>query len=246
MATAVARPRRKLRADDVFFSGMAVLALITVWLGFARTYFLAGLLRAPLPNLLIHIHAAVFTLWIVFFVTQISLVVGRQLAVHRRNGLYGFALAAAMIVLGFLAASDRVARHNGETPTDTPEQYRAFFAVGLSALLLFGTFVAVGYRNRKNPVVHKRVMLFATFALLEAAFDRWSVFDPFPIWQVTLICYVPLALLTMAYDRWSTGRVQLVTVWSSIFLLAVFLGRDTIGHTGVFQHFAAWIEHLNI
>ena len=37
MATAAARPRRKVRTDDVFCSGMAVISLIAVLLGFART-----------------------------------------------------------------------------------------------------------------------------------------------------------------------------------------------------------------
>jgi hypothetical protein len=59
MATAAERMRRKVRADDLFFSGLAVVSLIAVLVGFARTYFLAGVFRAPLPNQLIHIHGAV-------------------------------------------------------------------------------------------------------------------------------------------------------------------------------------------
>ncbi len=46
---------------------MAVVSLIAVFVGFARTYFLAGMFRAPLPNLLVHIHGAAFTLWEVPF-----------------------------------------------------------------------------------------------------------------------------------------------------------------------------------
>jgi hypothetical protein len=101
MATAAASPRRKVRTDDLFFAGMAVVSLIAVLVGFARTYFLAGVFRAPLPNLLIHIHGAVFTLWIVLFASQI--VATRRLALHRRIGLLGFGLAVLMIVLGVLA-----------------------------------------------------------------------------------------------------------------------------------------------
>ena len=47
--------------DNVFFPGVAVLILAAVFLGFARTYYLAGVFRAPLPNLLVHIHGAVFS-----------------------------------------------------------------------------------------------------------------------------------------------------------------------------------------
>lgn len=46
------------RLDNLFFPGVAVLILATVFLGFARTYYLAVVFRAPLPNLLIHIHGA--------------------------------------------------------------------------------------------------------------------------------------------------------------------------------------------
>ena len=56
------RPSRQY--DNYFFSAMALLILITVFVGFARTYFLAGVFRAPLPSLIIHIHGAVFSIWI--------------------------------------------------------------------------------------------------------------------------------------------------------------------------------------
>jgi hypothetical protein len=244
MATAIAaaRPRRSVRSDDLFFLGMAVVAIIAVFVGFARTYFLAGLFRAPLPNLLIHIHGAVFTLWIVLFISQISLVTAGRLPLHRRIGRLGFGLAVVMVVLGVLAASDRLARHVGEGPNDTPEGVRAFYAVGIGGMLMFATFVWLGYRNRGNPVVHKRLMLFATFALLDAGFDRWSVFDPYPLWQVHLICFVPLVLATMAYDWWSLGRVQRVTIWSTVFLFAVQQGRLPVGHSATWQRMAAHVE----
>jgi hypothetical protein len=107
---------------------------------------------------------------------------------------------------------------------------------------MFATFVLLGYRNRRNPAVHKRLMLFATFGLLDAAFDRWHVFDPYPLWQVNLICFVPLVLLTMAYDWWSTGRVQSVTIWSALFLFAVQQGRHLVGHSSGWQRLAAQVE----
>jgi len=43
------------RYDHYFFSGMALLMLATVFEGFARTYYLAGVFHAPLPSLIIHV-----------------------------------------------------------------------------------------------------------------------------------------------------------------------------------------------
>jgi hypothetical protein len=241
MATATARPRLQVRNDDLFFSAMAVVALIVVLIGFARTYFLVGLFWAPLPNLLVHIHGAAFTLWIVLFITQISLVTARRVDVHRRLGLLGFVLAIVMIVLGTATASDRLARHLIQPGADTIEEVRAFYAVPLFDMLIFSTFVYLGYRNRFQPLVHKRLMWFATLSLLDAGFDRWRVFDPYPLPVVNLICYTPLLLLLIGYDWWSTGKVQRVTIWSTIFMIIVQQIRHPLGHTAAWQSFAAWV-----
>lgn len=242
MATVATRPRRKRLADDWFFSGMAVVSLIAVLIGFARTYFLAGVFRAPLPNLLIHIHGAVFTLWIIVFVSQIGLVGTGRIALHRRIGLFGFCLAVLMVVLGVLAASDRLARHSGESANATTEEIRAFYAIGMGGMLMFAAFIWLGYRYRNHPATHKRFMLFATFALLDAAFDRWSIFDPYPLPLVNLMCFVPLVVATMVYDWWSSGGVQRVTIWSTVFLLTVQEGRHLIGQSAAWQILAAWVE----
>jgi hypothetical protein len=54
-ATTVTAPR-KLRADDVFFPAMGLLILGIVVTGFGKSYFLAGMVRAKLPNGLVHVH----------------------------------------------------------------------------------------------------------------------------------------------------------------------------------------------
>ena len=73
MATTIAHPETPAktapqlpgrRFDHLFFSGMAVLMLVTVFVGFAQTYYLAGVFHAPLPSLIIHLHGAVFSCWV--------------------------------------------------------------------------------------------------------------------------------------------------------------------------------------
>src|ERR1700730_1851210 len=82
--------------DRVFFAAFAVVLWATVLFGFAKTYFLAGMVRAPLPNKLIHIHGAAFTLWMVLLLVQTGLVAIRKVSWHRTLGLAGFGLAVAM------------------------------------------------------------------------------------------------------------------------------------------------------
>jgi len=220
---------------------MAAVFLVVIFTGFARTYYLAGVFNAPLPNLLVHIHAVAFTLWIVLFIAQISLVTAGRVDLHRRLGLLGFVLAIVMILLGTVTASDRLARHVAQPGTDTVEEVRAFYAVPLFDMVMFSTFVYFGYRNRVQPAVHKRLMLFATLSLLDAGFDRWPVFDPYSLPIVNLICFTPLLLLMTGYDWWSSGKVQRVTIWSTIFMVVVQQIRHPLGHTAAWQSFAAWV-----
>jgi len=228
--------------DNRFFAGMAVISLVVIFIGFARSYYLAGIFKAPLPSLLVHIHGAVFSSWILLLITQISLITVHRVDLHRRLGMFGFLLACLMVILGVLVATDRLARHAANPGTETVEEVRAFYAVPLADMLMFSTFVYLGFRNRTHPAVHKRLMLFATFALLDAGFDRWSIFDPYPLSVVNAVCFFPLLALSMAYDWWSAGKLQRVTLWASGFLVAVQQLRHPLSHTAAWQAFATWAQ----
>jgi hypothetical protein len=233
--------REHLRSDDVFFFCMAVVAAIAVLVGFARTYFLAGMMLAPLPSLLVHVHAVVFLSWIVLFATQISLVTTQHVNLHQRVGAIGFVLAAIMIPLGLLTASARLARQLVDPGQTSMADVLDLYADPIFDMLMYSVFIYLAFRNRSRPTVHKRLILFATFSLLDAGFDRWSVFDPYPLWQVNLICFVPLVLATMVYDRWSTGTIQRVTIWSAAFMLMTQEIRHFISQTEPWAHFAHWV-----
>ena len=236
------RRKGNLRYDNGFFVAMAVVSLVVIFIGFARTYYLAGVFKAPLPNLLVHIHGAVFSLWILLFIAQVSLVAIHRTDLHRRLGMSGFGLACLMVILGVLVATDRLARHAANPGTETVEEVRAFYAIPLADMLMFSMFVYLGFRNRAHPGVHKRLMLFATFALLDAGFDRWSIFDPYPLPVVHAICFLPLLAALMVYDWRTTGKVQRVTLWASGFLVAVQQLRHPLSHTAVWQAFATWAQ----
>src|SRR5215475_920356 len=122
-----ARPTPDLRYEHLFFSAMSVAMLITVFFGFARSYYLAGVFRAPLPSLVIHFHGAAFTCWILLLVTQTSLVAADRTDIHRKLGIAGFCLASAMVVLGVMAGTDNLLRGHDVAGRDP----RTFYIVPL-------------------------------------------------------------------------------------------------------------------
>jgi hypothetical protein len=241
MATGVIRQDNN-RFENLFFSGMAVLILGTVFLGFARSYYLAGLFKAPLPNLIVHIHGAVFSSWILLLIAQTSLVAAGRVDLHRRLGMLGFALACLVVILGLLAATDSLARHfaAGEPGVGA----KAFYAIPVADMLVFSTLIYFAFRERFSPAAHKRLILIATITLLDAAFVRWPILAAWWDLRVAQMCCYALLLLLIGYDLWSTGKIQRATLWASVFLIVLQQVRSPIGRTVPWQSFAAWVQNL--
>lgn len=243
MATATAAVRKRdFRFEHFFFSGMALLILVFVLVGFAHTYYLAGIFRAPLPNLLLHIHGAVFTAWILLLVAQTSLVAAHRVDIHRRLGLFGFAIACAMVILGLLVATDAIIRHATDAPM--AQAMRIFYATPVFGISMFGVLVCLAFRYRFKPSVHKRLILLANLTILPAALDRWPV--PWAWWgnrMANLLIVCPIVLLLIGYDLWSTKKIQPVTLWGGLSLIAIEqIIRPFVAHTAAFQSFAAWMQ----
>jgi hypothetical protein len=241
MATSAVR-HRDGRFEDSFFSGMAVLVLVTVFLGFARTYYLAGVFKAdPLPPLL-HVHGAVFSAWIVLLIVQVSLVAADRVDLHRRLGLLGFCLPCLMVILGLLVATNSMVRYfDAAEAGHMQTELRANYVFQTADMLIFSTLIYFAFRNRLNPPAHKRLILIATIALLDAAFGRWPIDAVSQHFQFG--CYA-LLLLLVGYDLWSTRRIHRATLWGGLFFVVLYLVRAPIRYTAPWQAFAAWVQNL--
>jgi hypothetical protein len=232
------KPAPGRRYDHFFFSVMSLLILLTVFIGFAHTYYLAGLFHAPLPNRIIHIHGAVFSCWILLFFAQTSLVAAHRIDIHRRLGLFGFGLSCLMVVLGLWASTDVLLRRGDSFAA------RAFYAVPLSDMLVFATFVFFAYRFRTNAPAHKRLILTATIALLDAAFVRWPIGAPWWHLRAAEFCTNALLLGLIAYDLFSLRTVHRMTLWASASLVFIQQVRHPIGASSFWQHFAASVQNV--
>jgi|SRR5215470_4959492 len=229
------------RYDHLFFAGMSCLMLATVFVGFAPTYYLAGLFHAPLPSLIVHVHGAVFSCWILLLLTQTSLVSARRVDIHRRLGIAGFVLACLMVIVGVMAATDALVRRAGPVGRDP----LSFYIIPLTDMLVFATLIVFAFRNRLNAPAHKRLIYVATSGILIAAIGRWpwSFVHRNPAQHAAFGVYGFLLVL-MIYDLWATRKVHRATLWASAFLIFVYQVRLLIGKTAVWHTFASWAQAL--
>jgi hypothetical protein len=133
--------------ERVFFSGMAVLLCVCVYIGFSPTYFQAGMLRAPLPSPILHVHGAVFTLWMLLFLVQATLISAHRVKWHRSLGTVAFCLPPIMIVLGVIAALDALHRGVQIGPLDPAVSS----AIPLIGIVGFTVVIYASWRARRRP-----------------------------------------------------------------------------------------------
>ena len=217
---------------------MGLAVAVTVFAGFARSYYLSHWLtppeRTPEITPLLHIHATVFTLWILLQVVQPALIASGRVEVHRRLGWFGAALAAMVWLLGNSASIE--AMKVGYKGVGDPY---AFYAITFFSMQAFGIIVALGILKRRHAEAHKRLMLLSSAAILEAAVGRLPlqmVVDTAP-----LSFYLGADLIILAgilYDRRSRGQVHGVWIWGGGALVASQFLRVAIMNTSPWLAFA--------
>ncbi len=239
-------PLTKVRTgayDRLFYSSMAVLMALTVFVGFSTTYYLRFSGDAPLKTLsggpvttLVHVHAALFTTWVLLFIVQTSLVAAHRVAMHRRLGIAGAVLAAAMIVAGTLLAIATAAR--GSAPAGMTAL--PFLIIPLADIALFTTFITMAIFKRRDKDAHKRLMLLAYTSVIVAAVARVP-----GVIKLGPPAFFGLALLFIlagvAHDLISRGRVHRVYIWGGALFIASVPLRLAISSTGAWLSFAKFL-----
>ena len=223
--------------DRWFFTGMAAAALLTVFTGFAPSYYLGQFFEARPLSTLVHLHGALFTSWILLFLTQTSLIAARRADLHRRLGVVGGALALLMLVVGYFTAVEAARR--GVTPPRGPPPL-VFLAVPLGALVTFAIMVGAALNRRRRSETHKRLMLLATIVLLTPAIARMRfIGDGGPL--VAMIGTSLFVVACLIYDRVAHGRVHPAFLWGGLFVMLSLPLRAAVGHTDAWLSFAGWL-----
>jgi uncharacterized membrane protein YozB (DUF420 family) len=227
------------RSERAFFLWSALALAAVVFVGFARSFFLRPLFPDwPAPHeAFFYVHGTVFATWYTLLCVQATLITTGRVGLHRRVGVAGAFLAAAMVLLGTFGGLLAAHRPGGFVGLPIPPL--SFLIVPLSEMALFAVLVALAIAMRRKPTTHKRLMLIASASLTAAAFARWPVVGaggPLAFFGAADLFVVALVV----FDLRVLGRVHPATAWAGGASIAIQPLSLVLAGTSAWLGFAHW------
>ena len=181
-----------------------------ILVGFAKTFFLRSQFNVPPIPPYLYVHGVVLTTWFVLVFAQTCLVAAHRTNLHRRLGI------AAVVVAGLIIPiSAFVIAHVAQRAQGAINPLLRLEVVGdLLSLVWFGGFVAAAVYFRRQPDVHKRLMIASCFTIYGPVFARFELVYGLPVPPPVVI---PLGLVVLgSYDLVVARRLHRATVWIAL------------------------------
>ena len=222
-------------AVTTFWLAVSALMAITVLVGFWPTYFGPLVTGSLEKQLVVHFHGVVFMGWIVLFTTQGVLASTGHIALHRKVGKAGIAYGVLIIVVGLVTTFNQLA--NGIAAGEAEAAQRGLIAP-FTDMIFFPMFFGAAIAFRRQPEIHKRLMLLATVMLLVAAVLRMRLGMPafLSIWLAPVV-------IAMIYD-YATRRLIHPVYVIGLVALTVIAFRGLLRETDFWMSIARGLSGL--
>jgi hypothetical protein len=214
--------------DRYFYLFLSLVMAGIVVAGFNRTVDHFLIHATPPRPMLLWIHGAAFSAWVVLFIVQSALVRVRKVRLHRTLGWFGAALGAMMVTLGVLIAVV-MGRFNA---LQLHQANPSFLSIQFFDMLSFGTLFGLAILWRGKPELHRRFLVLATCGLVAAAFAR---FDFVFYHNLFYVCVDAVMLLGVARDLVVDRRVNKVYLYG---IPALVVGQNLAIY--LWQHPPGW------
>lgn len=224
--------------EKPFFLRMIIGIALIIVLGFAQ-FAARGFVNFGASPFWVHLHGVVMLSWLGLLIYQSSLVQRGNVLLHRRLGVIGIVLAAALVVLGMLTGLRAIALHRA--PPYFSDAY--FLALTQVGPLIFAGTIAAAVANRDRPEWHRRLMFGALVLLMEPAFGRllpMPLMGPWGEWAVMAIQLFTLAIVAR-HDRKRFVGVHPATIVSALIVVFAHVAVTLASLTPFFIERAAEI-----
>jgi hypothetical protein len=224
--------------DQSFWQKMMLGVAVFIVFGFAQ-FGARGLVDYRAVPFYVHVHALVMLAWLGLTVVQATLVARDNLALHRRLGWVGAALAVVVVCFGSFVAI-RIIQAHREPFFFTPPFFLALTQVGL---LTFGGLIVAAIVRRRETEWHRRLMVGALVMLMEPALGRTLPMPLIMPWGAWAALAVQLAVMgiVIRHDRKTIGMVHPATISA---VLAIAVSHCIIEILAISPFWIAWTHQL--
>jgi hypothetical protein len=184
---------------------------------------------------LLHVHGLVFTAWLLLLVAQSALVAAHRVDLHKRFGIAGAVLAAAMIPLGTLTAIEG-ARRGVATPGLQPLVFMVF---PIGAMVMFAGFISAAIWKRRKPETHRALILLGTVSIMTPAIARLPIAGRNPVLALGLSLLFIIAALV--HDWIVRRRVNPHYIWGGVIIFLSGPLRSAIGNSEAWRTVAEFL-----
>jgi hypothetical protein len=224
-------------AEHRYYIAAAVGVIVVVLAGFSIDVPLLSHLGSL--SVLVRAHGLIMLTWVALFFVQALLVSRHRVDLHMRLGIFGAALAVAVVVTDTATVITASRLGGDHMPPHMPAPL--FLALGMFNLFTFAVLVgaALILRNRRSDW-HKRLMLLAVLLLLDAALARFiNVYTP---WKVDASTVRNLFVLTcVAVDAFHHRRLHPAFVTGGLLVIANDYVAIWATGTEAWAQFTAWV-----
>jgi len=225
-----------------YFYTMFWILLVLVFFGFAPSFYLKHI--APeqplypdgLPNPHI-LHGVILTIWYIFLVVQSGWINYNKIHIHRKLGWFGAAWAVLVlastiwVITVFPDRMEQLAQQQNSTVDEVEPGLISILWLDIFMCALFVGCFTIAIIKRKQPVIHKRLMLYTGIAFIFAAVFRIGgiasyLLDSDVGMLLSLLILVSLTVSLLIHDYKKHGKIQPVSWWCfGLYWLAIVLSN---------------------
>jgi hypothetical protein len=226
-----------------FFVAMAALVMLTVFAGFAPSFYLRSSFHPDHElSILLHVHGLVFSTWVVLFLVQTLLIAKGSRLLHQRLGWFAVGTAVLMLLLVVAATAEQMRR--GEPIEDAATD----ISLNLFGAIMFGVPLLGAIYYRKRPDWHKRLMLCATLGLLGAPILRLILLGTTLQFPTAITCGAVVAdlffLPCFAYDIFTRGRIHRAYLYVAALFIVSQIAMVRVPSSGPWLDFSRAVQRL--
>jgi hypothetical protein len=194
----------------------------------------------PMPPLAVHVHAFLMTAWLVLLAVQAGLVAAGKQQLHRTLGAISFVTAPALLA-GLIAVT--IVRYYDLTEAGVGAIASNILFLQIRSIALFPLFYVWALATRRTDLeTHKRMMILATFVLLDAAVGRHTWLpgnDIAASYDPTHAYWLLLLVPALVHDTVRLGRPHRAYVVGLALILPCVIATHFVWNTPQWHAIAA-------